>query len=148
MSSTRALSSLVRRRLGHRRATEKRLFGFRQRQAPLDNGEQLRRLHRFEQEVGTQCSGLHLEAAIGVPGDDDDGNSLRIDGGEVQAIELGEPEVGDDQVGRLRLEQANRLRHRRCFGDVVASTGQELSHPAPRGAVVFDDQDSERHARR
>jgi hypothetical protein len=117
------------------------------RKAPFDNCQQLRGLHRLQQEVGAQFPGLGLQTAIGEARDDDHGDPLWIDRRQVQTVEFRQAQIRDDQVRSVGREQAEGLRHRRRFGDVVPRASEELGHTAPCGCVVFDNEDSESHAR-
>src|SRR5262245_50235256 len=68
------------------------------RKATLDNSQQLRRLHRFQQEVRPELASLCFQSAIRVTGNDDDRDPLRIHRREVKTVELRQPKIGDDQV--------------------------------------------------
>ena len=99
--------------------------------------------------AGAQSADLLLDLALG--GEHDDGNVggaplLCPDlGRDLVAVELGEHDVEEDQVGRLGSPQAESFRAVGRDDDVVALLLQRVLQETLDVRVVIDDEDLGRH---
>ena len=136
----------------HRRPGQQRVARREAGQQALDPGQQLGRVERLDEVVvgaGPQPADLLLDLALGGEHDDRDVGGaalLAADlGRDLVAVELGQHDVEQDEVGRLGAPQAEPFRAVAGDDDVVALLLERVLQESLDVRVVVDDEDLGRH---
>jgi hypothetical protein len=147
-----ALGAIEGERAAERRPGEQGLLGRETGEQALDPGEQFGRMERFDQVVvgtGTQATDLLLDLALGGEHDDRDVAGAPLLCPDLRrhlvAVELGEHDVEEDEIGRLGAPQAESFRAVRRDDDVVALLLEGVLQEPLHIRVVVDDEDLGRH---
>ena len=116
----------------------------------LDPAHQLAQAERLRQVVvGAELEADHLVDLVVAGGEDEDRHlgAGRPDAAQdLEAVDAGEPDVEDDQVGRLVGRDVEALLARARDGDLVAFLLERVLDPARDRVLVFDDEDGGCHA--
>src|SRR3954447_6279186 len=115
-------------------------------------GQQLARAERLgDVRVGAGGKGLGLVAAERVGGDDHDRDWAQVRIGldlarRLVAVQLGQLDVHQDQVGAVASGEADTLGAGDRLDQLVAGAGQQVAQDAPVVLLVLDHQDLLAHA--
>ena len=101
---------------------------------------------RLEDVISAAAARIGLEHRVGKSRDDDCRNRLWAADDELQPVEGAQPDIGDQQVGRSRPEDARGIFEGPDGDCLVAGFLQEFGEAFPRCLVVVDDQNLRRHA--
>ncbi len=147
-----ALGAVERQGATERRPGEQRFARCEAGEQALDPGQQLRRVERLDEVVvGARAQAADLLLDLPLGGEHDDRNVaggalLGPDlGRDLVAVELGQHDVEQDQVGRLGSPQAESLRAIGRDDDVVAFLLERVLQEPLYVRVVVDDEDLGRH---
>ena len=147
-----ALGAVERERPAERRPGQERLLRREPGEQALDPRQQLGRVERLDQVVvgaGAQPADLLLDLALGRQHDDRDvarAALLRPDlRRDLVAVELGQVDVEQDQVGRLRAPQPEPFGAVTRDDDLVALLLERVLQETLDIRVVVDDEDLGRH---
>ena len=143
-----ALRAVEREDAAHRRPGEQRVARREAGQQALDPGQQLGRVERLDEVVvraGAQPPDLLLHLALGREHDDRDVRRAALFaadlGRDLVAVELGQHDVEQDEIGRLGAPQAEALGAVPGDDDVVALLLERVLQEALDIRVVIDDED-------
>ena len=119
-------------------------------QEGLDPAHQLAQPERLGQVVvGAELEADDLVDLVVARGQDEDrhlGAGRAQAAEDLEAVDPGQPDVEDDEVGRLVRGDVQALLARAGDGDLVPLLLEGVLDPASDGVLVFDDEDGGCHA--
>ena len=105
-------------------------------------------IERLDQVIGAAAPGLGFEHRIGVAGDHDGRNPLLAADDQLQAIERSEPDIGDQQIGRIVRSRMRRASWKLPVVTTLYPASPSISAKSEPGHTMIIDDENGGHSGR